>query len=281
MTHALTHFLNPQSVAIIGVSPNPSFINAILNNLLRWQYDKPIYPVNPNYRDIAGLQTYPRISDVPEAVDLAVVSVPSRMMPDILQQCEAKGVHALNILTSGFEEITGPEGARRHRLLTDFVQRTGMRIVGPNCFGNLSVPHNYPGMAGSYPTMPPGKLSLAFQSGGLAINMVQICVDRRIGMAHAISSGNETDLELADCLAFFADDEHTQVIGCFVEQFRNPDRFLAAADTARRRTNPSCCSKSDVRSWTARREAHTGALVGSDTIIDAVLEKHGCCVCIR
>src|ERR687886_190023 len=218
MTHALTHFLDPQSVAIIGVSPNPSFINAILNNLLRWQYDKPVYPVNPNYGDIAGLRTYPRISDVPEAVDLAVVSVPSRMIPDILQQCEAKGVHALNILTSGFEEITGPEGARRHRLLADFVQRTGVRIVGPNCFGNLSVPYNYPGMAGSYPTMPAGKLSLAFQSGGLAISLVQACVDRRIGMAHAISSGNETDLELADCLAFFADDEHTQVIGCFVEQ---------------------------------------------------------------
>ncbi len=196
MTYALTHFLNPQSVAIIGVSPNPSFINAILNNLLRWQYDKPIYPVNPNYRDIAGLQSYARIGEVPQAVDLAVVSVPSRMMPDILQQCEAKGVQAINILTSGFEEITGAEGARRHRLLTDFA----------------------------------GKLSLAFQSGGLALNMVQICVDRQIGLAHAISSGNESDLECADCLEFFATDAHTQVIGCFVEQFRHPDKFLAAAE---------------------------------------------------
>jgi acyl-CoA synthetase (NDP forming) len=276
MTHALAHFLNPQSVAIIGVSPNPSFINAILNNLLRWQYDKPIYPVNPNYRDIAGLQTYPRISDVPEAVDLAVVSVPSRMMPDILQQCEAKGVNALNILTSGFEEITGPEGVRRHRLLTDFVQRTGVRIVGPNCFGNLSVPHNYPGMAGSYPTMPTGKLSLAFQSGGLAINVVQACVDRRIGMAHAVSSGNETDLELADCLAFFADDEYTQVIGCFVEQFRNPDKFLAAADICAAARKPIVLLKVG-RSEAGQRaaQAHTGALVGSDTIIDAVLKKYG------
>ena len=137
MTHALTHFLNPQSVAIIGVSPNPSFINAILHNLLRWQYDKPIYPVNPNYRDIAGLQTYPRISDVPEAVDLAVVSVPSRLMPDILQQCEAKGVHALNILTSGFEEITGPEGVRRHGLLTDFVQAYRDAHRGPQLFWQL------------------------------------------------------------------------------------------------------------------------------------------------
>src|SRR5215472_15676860 len=253
MTHALTHFLNPQSVAIIGVSPNPSFINAILNNLLRWQYDKPIYPVNPNYRDIAGLQTYPRISDVPAAVDLAVVSVPSRI-----------------------EEITGAEGVRRHRLLTDFVQRTGMRIVGPNCFGNLSVPHNYPGMAGSYPIMPPGKLSLAFQSGGLALNMVQICVDRQIGLAHAISSGNETDLEFADCLEFFATDEHTRIIGCFVEQFRNPDKFLAAAEQCAAACKPLVMLKVG-RSEAGQRaaQAHTGALVGSDTIIDAVLHKHG------
>src|SRR5215813_8493297 len=276
MPHALTHCLNPQSVAIIGVSPNPSFINAILNNLLRWQYDKPMYPVNPNYRDITGLQTYPRISDVPEAVDLAVLSVPSRMIPDILQQCETKGVQALNILTSGFEEITGSEGARRHRLLTDFVQRTGIRIVGPNCFGNLSVPYNYPGMAGSYPIMPPGKLSLAFQSGGLALNMVQICVDRQIGMAHAISSGNETDLEFADCLEFFADDEHTQVIGCFVEQFRYPDKFLAAADACAAARKPIMMIKVG-RSEAGHRaaQAHTGALAGSDTIIDAVLKKHG------
>jgi acetate---CoA ligase (ADP-forming) len=276
MTHALTHFLNPQSVAIIGVSPNPSFINAILHNLLRWQYDKPIYPVNPNYRDIAGLQTYPRISDVPEAVDLAVVSVPSRLMPDILQQCEAKGVHALNILTSGFEEISGPEGVRQRGLLTDFVQRTGIRIVGPNCFGNLSVSHNYPGMAGSYPIMQPGRLSLAFQSGGLALNMVQACVDRRIGLAHAISSGNETDLELADCLALFADDAHTQVIGCFVEQFRNPDKFLAAADACAAAHKPVVMLKVG-RSEAGQRaaQAHTGALAGSDTIIDAVLQKHG------
>ena len=276
MTHALTHFLKPQSVAIIGVSPNPSFINAILHNLLRWKYDRPIYPVNPNYRDIAGLQTYARIDEVPEAVDLAVVSVPSRMIPDILPQCEAKGVQAINILTSGFEEITGAEGVRRHRLLTDFVQRTGIRIVGPNCFGVLSVAHNYPGMAGSYPTMPPGKLSLAFQSGGLAINMVQICVDRSIGMAHAVSSGNETDLELADCLEFFADDEHTQVIGCFVEQFRHPDKFLAAADKCAAARKPLVVLKVG-RSAAGQRaaQAHTGALAGSDAIIDAVLRKHG------
>jgi acetyltransferase len=276
MTHALTHFLDPQSVALIGVSPNPSFINAILHNLQRWQYDRPIYPVNPNYHDIAGLPSYPRLDEVPHAVDLAVVSVPSRLIPDILQQCEARGVRAINILSSGFEEISGAEGARRHRLLADFVQRTGIRIVGPNCFGVLSVPHNYPGMAGSYPIMPSGKLSLAFQSGGLAINMVQMCIDRRIGMAHAISSGNETDLEFADCLEFFADDPHTQVIGCFVEQFRQPDKFLAAAEKCAAARKPLVMLKVG-RSEAGRRaaQAHTGALAGSDAVIEAVLAQHG------
>jgi len=276
MTHALTPFLNPQSLAIIGVSPNPSFINAILNNLLRWGYDKPIYPVNPNYREIAGLPSYPQIGDIPHPVELAVVSVPSRMIPDILQQCEAKGVRAINILTSGFEEISGEEGARRHRLLTDFVQRTGIRMVGPNCFGNLSVPYNYPGMAGSYPKIQSGKLSLAFQSGGLAINIVQTCVDRHIGLAHAISSGNETDLEFADCLEFFADDEHTQVIGCFVEQFRHPEKFLAVADKCAVARKPLVMLKVG-RSAAGQRaaQAHTGALAGSDAIIDAALQKYG------
>jgi acetyltransferase len=276
MTHALTHFLDPQSVAIIGVSPNPSFINAILNNLLRWNYDKPIYPVNPNYRDIAGLPSYPQIGEVPHPVDLAVVSVPSRMISDILQQCEAKGVRALNILTSGFEEIAGAEGARRHRLLTDFVKRTGIRIVGPNCFGVLSVPHNYPGMAGAYAQIASGSMALAFQSGGLALNMVQTCADRHIGLAHAISSGNETDLEVADCLDYFADDAHTRVIGCFVEQFRQPEKFLAAAEKCAAAGKPIVMLKVG-RSEAGQRaaQAHTGSLAGSDTIIDAVLQKYG------
>ncbi len=276
MAHAMTHFLNPQSVAMIGVSPNPSFVNAILNNLLRWQYDKPIYPVNPNYQEIAGLPSYPRIDEVPHTVDLAVVSVPSRMIPDILQQCEAKGVQAINILTSGFEEISGEEGARRHRRLTDFVQRTGIRLVGPNCFGVLSVPYNYPGMAGSYPRLNPGKLSLAFQSGGLAISMVQTCADRHIGLAHVISSGNEADLEFADCLDFLAEDDHTQVIGCFVEQFRQPEKFLAVADKCAAAHKPLVMIKvgrSEAGQQAA--QAHTGSLAGSDSIIDAVLQKHG------
>ncbi len=269
-------FLKPKSVAMIGVSPNPSFANAILNNLIRLKYAGPIYPINPNYPEIGGLKAYARLTDVPETVQLAIVSVPSRLIPDVLKPCEEKAVRAVNILTSGFSEIAGEEGQRRQRILIDFVKRTGIRIVGPNCFGNISVPNNFPGMAGTYPAPKPGKLSLAFQSGGLAINLVQILIERQIGFAHAISTGNEADIEVADCVRYFLDDEQTQVIGCFVEQFRRPQKFLEAAELCAEAHKPIVMLKVG-RSEAGQRaaQAHTGSLAGSDKIIDAVLKKYG------
>lgn len=164
---------------MIGISPNPSFANAILNNLIRQQYTGALYPLNPNYQEIGGLKAYARLTDVSKPVELAILSVPSRMIPDVLTQCAQKGVKAVNILTSGFSEISGAEGQRRQQILIDFVQRTGIRIVGPNCFGNVSAIHRFPGMAGSYPAPKPGVLSLAFQSGGLLVNLVQNLIDRQ------------------------------------------------------------------------------------------------------
>ena len=276
LENPLRHFLNPHSVAMIGVSPNPSFANAILNNLVRLMYAGSLYPINPNYPQIAGLPAYPRLTDAPGDVELAILSVPSRMIADVLQQCEAKRVKAVNILTSGFNEIAGDEGQRRQRLLIDFVARTGIRIVGPNCFGNVSAVNNFPGMAGAYPALPTGRLSLAFQSGGLAVSLVQVLIDRQVGFAHAISSGNEADIEVADCLKFFAADEHTGVIGCFVEQFRDPQKFLEAAEMCADARKPIVMLKVG-RSEAGQRaaQAHTGSLVGSDQIIDAVLKKLG------
>ncbi|MBI1801891.1 MAG: acetate--CoA ligase family protein [Chloroflexi bacterium] len=276
MENPLHYFLNPQSVAMIGVSPNPSFANAILNNLVRLKYAGAVYPINPNYKEIAGLPAYARLTDVPGPVDLVIVSVPSRMTVDVLGQCEQKEVKAVNILTSGFSEIAGAEGQRRQGILIDFVKRTGIRIVGPNCFGNISVPSNFAGMAGTYPSLKMGRLSLAYQSGGLAINVVQALLDRQIGFAHVVSSGNEADVEVADCIGYFVHDEHTHVIGCFVEQFRNPQKFIEAAEMCADAGKPIVMLKVG-RSEAGQRaaQAHTGSLAGSDKVIDAVLKRLG------
>lgn len=277
MESPLHYFLNPQSVAMIGVSPNWSFVNTILKQFLALKTPARVYPVNPNYPEVEGLKSYPWLTDIPDPVDLVIVSVPARLVPDAMQQCAEKQVKAINIITSGFAEIGGEEGQRRHRMMTDFVQRTGIRIVGPNCFGNMSSPHRFAGMPRTDVAVTrPGGLSLAFQSGGLAIYMVTACVDRYIGLAHVVSSGNEADIEMGDCVRFFAEDDHTKVIGCYVEQFRDPQKFLEAAELCAERRKPIVVLKVG-RSEAGRRmaQAHTGSLAGSDEVIDAVLRKYG------
>ncbi|MDP9374609.1 MAG: CoA-binding protein, partial [Chloroflexota bacterium] len=274
--HPLHPFLAPQSAAIIGVSPNWSYVNTILQQIIALKAPERIYPVNPLYPEVAGLPSYPRLADIPDDVELALIAVPGRLVPEALAQCEAKGVRAVNIITSGFEEVGGEEGVRRHQLLTDFVARSGCRIVGPNTFGNFSAVHRFGGMPGIARAMAPGKVGLAFQSGGMAIYAVGAFADRHIGISHCFTLGNECDLDIAESLHYFAEDDATQVIACFVEQFRHPARFLEAAERCADLRKPIVMLKVG-RSEAGRQsaQAHTGSLAGADRVIDAVLAKYG------
>jgi acyl-CoA synthetase (NDP forming) len=277
VSNSLQYFLNPQSVAIIGVSPNWSYINTIFKQFVALKIPPSVYPVNPRYPDVDGIECYHRLTDIPAPVELVLVAVPVRLVPDALQQCEAKGVKAVNIITSGFAEIGGEEGERRHKMMTDFVERTGIRIVGPNCYGNSSAVFRFAGMPNTaLMTERVGKLSLAFQSGGIAITVIGNCIDRYMDIAHVVSTGNEVDIDVADCVRYFAEDEHTHVIACYVEQFRKPESFLEAAELAAAAKKPVVVLKSGRSALGSRMaQAHTGALAGSDKVIDAVLRKHG------
>jgi acetate---CoA ligase (ADP-forming) len=275
--HPLHPFLAPRSVAIVGVSPNWSYVNSILQQIVALKTPDRVFPVNPNYPEVAGLPAYPRLTDIPGEVELALIAVPSRLVPDALAQCEAKGVRAVNIITSGFEEIGGEEGARRHRMLTDFVARTGARIVGPNTYGNFSAIHRFGGMPGALRAMPsPGKVGMLFQSGGMAIYALTGFADRNIGMTHCVTFGNECDLDVAECLEYYAEDEATQIVACFVEQIRKPERFLQAAARCADLRKPIVMLKVG-RSEAGQRsaQAHTGSLAGSDRVVGAVLAQYG------
>ena len=277
MDNSLQYFLNPKSVAIIGVSPNWSYINTIFKQFVALKNPARVYPINPRYGEVDGIQCYPRLTDVPEPIELVMVSVPVRLVPDAMRQCEEKGVKAVNIITSGFAEIGGEEGERRHTMMTDFVQRTGIRIVGPNCYGNASAVHKFAGMPNTaLMVQRAGRLSLAFQSGGIAITVINNCIDRYIDVAHVLSTGNEVDIDVSDCVRYFAEDEQTKVIGCYVEQFRKPQNFLAAAEIAAAARKPIVVLKSGRSELGSRMaQAHTGALAGSDKVIDATLKKYG------
>ncbi|HEY8884500.1 MAG TPA: CoA-binding protein, partial [Chloroflexota bacterium] len=274
---AMRALLHPQRLALIGASPNRGFANTIQRRLVACGYEGQIYPVNPNYSEILGLPSYPSLDAIPGGVDLAIVVVPSRMVPDVLEAAERVGVGAINIITSGFAEKQEDEiGVARQQLIRDFAQRTGIRVVGPNCLGNISVPNKMVASAGAYPPLRRGPISLALQSGLLAYSLVMPANDRGIGFSYVVTLGNEADVDVVDMIRYYVEDEETRVIGCFVEQFRRPERLLEVARRAAEHEKPIVVLKVG-RSEAGRRAAlaHTGSMVGSDSIVDAVMRQHG------
>jgi acetyltransferase len=274
---AMRALLHPRRIAIIGATPNRGFANTIQRRLVACGYTGEIFPVNPNYGEILGLPSFPSLEAIGAPVDLAIVVVPSRMVPDVLESSERTGVGAINIITSGFAEKQEDEiGVARQQLIRDFARRTGIRVVGPNCLGNLSVPNQMVASSGAYPPLRPGPVSLALQSGLLAYSLVIPANDRGIGFSYVVTLGNEADVDVVDMIRYYVDDDETRVIGCFVEQFRRPERLLEVAEHAAERNKPIVVLKVG-RSEAGRRAAlaHTGSLVGSDAIVDAVMRQHG------
>ncbi|HET8628022.1 MAG TPA: acetate--CoA ligase family protein [Thermomicrobiales bacterium] len=274
---AMRALLHPRRIAIVGASPNRGFANTIQRRLVECGYDGEIFPVNPNYREVMGLTTHPTLESIPGGADLAIVVVPSRMVLEVLDACARAGVGAVNIITSGFAEKQEDEtGPARQRAIRDFAQRTGIRVVGPNCLGNISVRNHMVASSGAYPPLTVGPISLVLQSGLLAYSLVIPPHDRGIGFNYVVTSGNEADIDLVDVLRFYVDDEETRVIGCFVEQFRRPAEFLEVAAAAAERRKPIVMLKVG-RSETAQRAAlaHTGSLVGADGVADAVIRQYG------
>ena len=276
-SRAMTSLLHPERIAIVGATPKPGFANSIQSGLIRCGYAGEILPISPRHAEVLGRKAYPTISAVPGTVDLAILVVPSHLVPEVLDDCERAGVGAVNIITSGFgEKQEDNTGAARQGAIHDFARRTGIRVVGPNCLGNISVPRKMTGSSGPYPVLTGGPISLALQSGLIAYSIILPLHDRGVGFSYVVTLGNEADVDVADCIRYYAEDDETRVIGCFVEQIRDADKFLAAAELAAAKQKPIVMLKIG-RSEAGRRSAlaHTGSLVGSDGIADAVMRQYG------
>ncbi len=275
-TRSMEALLHPKRIALVGDSPNPGFASNIHRNLITCGYDGTLLPINPRYEEVDGLTAYPSVDAIPGGADLAIVVVPSRFVEGILAHCEAAGVGAINIITSGFGEQSDNEAHERQAMIRDFAARTGIRIVGPNCLGNISTPGKMVAMSGPYQKIQRGSIGLALQSGLLAYSLVLPPMDRGIGVTYVVTTGNEADLEVSDLIRYYVDDDETKVIGAFIEQVRDPEKFIAVADLAAEKEKPIVLIKIG-RSEQARRsaQAHTGSLVGSDEVIDTVMRQHG------
>ncbi len=270
----LSSLFNPRSIAVVGASHDVKKIgHVVLDNLMRFNYQGGLYPVNPSGNEILGLKSFPSVSQIGNPVDLAVIAVPARFVPETLLDCSVAGVKAAVIVSAGFKEAGG-EGAILEQEIKRIASEHHIRILGPNCLGiiNTSNDMNATFAAGM---LPKGRIAFFSQSGALGIAILDWAVGNRIGFSKFVSLGNKVDLNEIDFIEYFVNDPDTDIILGYIEDVVDGKRFLQAAARATK-VKPIVLLKSGGTEAGARAaSSHTGALAGSDVAFDAAFKQTG------
>jgi acetyltransferase len=264
----------PRSIALIGASAQTGKLGYILMKNLLDGYPGTLYPINPREEQIMGLRVYPRIQDVPGAVDLAVIALPPEACVAAMRDCAEAGAKVALVLSGGFAEV-GAEGAARQQAMLEIARAAGVRLIGPNCFGlyNCNLGLNASMGFG----LPPkgGNISLVTQSGAYGMAIFGLARQRHLRFAKILSHGNKADLTDHEILDYFANDDETDVLCLFLESVSNGRAFFEAlARTAQRK--PVVVAKTG-RSSAGRRAAasHTAALTGDATAFITAVRQAG------
>jgi acetate---CoA ligase (ADP-forming) len=272
----LTAFFEPRVVAVIGASRERNKIGSeLLQNLLITNFAGTVVPVHPTASEVAGLRTYSRVVDIPGEVDLAVVVVPAAQVESVVDDCIAKGVRAICIISAGFGEC-GAEGRRREQAMVVKARAAGCRIIGPNCMGLLNTDPELSLNATFSPIYPPaGNVAMSTQSGALGLAILDYARKLNIGISSFVSVGNKADVSGNDLLEYWEADPRTAVILLYLESFGNPAKFSRIARRISR-NKPLVALKSGRSAVGARAAAsHTGALASADAFVDALFHQSG------
>ena len=264
-------FFSPRSVAVIGAAREPHKLGySVLQNILQYGFQGKVYPINPTASEILELPCFPRVTDVPEAVELAIVVVPPAAVLQVISDCGQKGVRGAVVITAGFRE-TGPEGLKLENEMLALARRYGIRLLGPNCLGLIDTTSE---LNATFAAGMPAKGNIAFmsQSGALCQAILDWSRDSGTGFSKFISLGNKADITETDIMEVLKEDEATKVI---MEGVAEGERFrqVAAAVT---RVKPLILVKAGSTAAGARAAAsHTGTLAGFDAAYDAVFKQTG------
>lgn len=270
----MEQIFNARSVAIVGVSERPGNLGRnILQNLIDWKYQGRIFCVNPKGGEALGHKLYPSVSDLPQAVDLAVIIIPAPAVPGVVEECGRKGIRRLAVPSGGFEEFGG-DGARIRDRLVEAARRYGIRFVGPNC---LTVINAHTGLCLPFvpipPDLPRGGVSIVAQSGGIGLDFLTRLHDSNTGFAKFVSVGNKTDLDEVDFLEYLARDPDTRVICMYLEDVARGREFLRAASET---DKPVLVYKANVEPLTRRSaRSHTAALANDDAVLEGAFRQAG------
>ena len=241
---SIARLLSPRSIAVIGASHQPGALGRIvLENLLRGDFAGPVYPVTPDAASVQGVRAYASVTDIPDPVDLAVVTVPAPNVAEVVEACRAKQVHGLVVMTAGFADA-GPSGEQAQRQLVALARGAGMRVLGPNCLGLVNTDPSVRMNASLASLVPPvGRIGFFCQSGALGVAILADAAARGLGLSTFVSAGNRADVSGNDLLQFWYGDDRTEVVLLYLESFGNPRKFARLARVLAR-TKPVIAVKS-------------------------------------
>lgn len=272
----LDKIMKPKAIAVIGASTKPKTIGSeIMQRLRDYKFTGDIYPVNPKADTIEGFKAYPTVGDIPGDVDFAVIIIPQKFVLEAIEQCNAKGIKGVCIISAGFKEA-GKEGAEAEKQLVQKLQEYGMRCVGPNCLGVLNT-HPSIQMDATFAEALPerGNIGFVSQSGALGGGILNILKDLNLGFAQFISIGNQADINAETAMEYWENDDDVQQILLYMESIQNPANFRKLATRISKKKPILALKAGRSAAGASAASSHTGSLAGADKAADALLKQSG------
>lgn len=279
MNRSFDAIFKPRSIAIYGASQNPIKVGGRpLRYLLEQEYKGGIYPINPNYDTVQGVKCFHSVEEIPEGTDLVIIAVPANHTLDALYRCVAQKIKAAVVLTAGFSEA-GPEGKALQEEMARLARESGMCILGPNCLGLMNITDRIPATFATVldnKDIMPGEISLLSQSGAFGAHILGMAQNAQVGFNYWVTTGNEVDLQLNDCMEYVAKDVGTSVIASYIEDVRDGEKFKHALNVCLEQEKPVVLMKAGKTSSGSKAAmSHTGALAGNFQVYEAVFKQKG------
>jgi len=271
MLDALFH---PSTIAVYGASRNPEKVgHTVLRHLIDGGYDGRLLPINPTVGEVLGLPCHTSAAAAGGGLDLAIVVVPPPVVEEAARDALDAGAGAVAVITAGFKEIDAT-GARREQALAELCREGGARLLGPNCLGLINTANR---MNASFaPQMPSrGSISVVSQSGALCTAILDLAVERGLGVGKLVSIGNKADIDESDVLEALGEDSETKVIACYLESIQSGDRFIEVAERVGRQTPVVVLKAGTTQAGARAASSHTGSLAGADIAYGAAFQRAG------
>jgi acetyltransferase len=264
----------PKSVAVIGATDRPGSVGRIvLWNLLSSSFGGTVYPINPKRHSVLGIKAYPSIADVPEPIELAIIATPASTVPGVIKECVDADVKGAIVLSAGFKEI-GAAGIELEQQIREQLQQSKLRLIGPNCLG---VMNPVTGLNATFASAiaRPGNVGFISQSGALCSAILDWSFRENVGFSAFVSIGSMLDVNWGDLIYYLGDDPNTHSIVIYMESIGDARSFLSAAREVAL-TKPIIVLKAGRTEAAAQAAtSHTGALAGSDVVLDAAFRRTG------